>query len=286
VNAAALMPLAPDVYRELVRQALEEDLGSGDVTTKATVDPRQKGSATLLAKSRCVLAGLDVAAEAFRQIDRTVTVTVRHSDGSLLQPGTVAAEFHGPAAALLTAERTALNFVQRLSGTATLTRAFVDAAGGRLTVLDTRKTTPLLRTLEKYAVRAGGGTNHRFGLHDGILIKDNHVRLAGGVGPAVTAMNAASLGLPIEVEAQSLAQVDDALAAGVDVVLLDNLSTEDIIEAVRRCRGRARTEISGGVTLSRMPELAVTGADYVSVGALTHSAPAADLSLEIEPEIV
>ena len=285
MSAVAVAPLAPDVYRELVRQALEEDLGRGDVTTKATVDPRQRGSATLLAKSRCVLAGLDVAAEAFRQLDPTVTVTVRHPDGSLLEAGTVAAEFHGSAAALLTAERTALNFLQRLSGTATLTRAFVDVAGGRLTVLDTRKTTPLLRALEKYAVRAGGGTNHRFGLHDGILIKDNHVRLAGGVGPAVATMKAASSGLPIEVEAQSLAQVDDALAAGVDIVLLDNLSTPDIIEAVKRCRGRARTEISGGVTLSRMPELAGTGADFVSIGALTHSAPAADLSLEIEPEV-
>ena len=284
MNTVQLAPLAPELYRELVRRALDEDLGPGDVTTRATVNPGQRGSATLLAKSRCVLAGLDVAVETFRQIDAAVQVTVRHPDGSHLEPGTVAAEFHGSAAALLTAERTALNFVQRLSGTATLTRAFVEAAGGRTTVLDTRKTTPLLRALEKYAVRAGGGTNHRFGLHDGILIKDNHVRLAGGVGRAVAAMKAAGRGLPIEVEAQSLAQVDDALAAGVDIVLLDNLSTPEIVEAVKRCRGRARTEISGGVTLSRMPELAGTGADFVSIGALTHSAPSADLSLEIEPE--
>ena len=283
MNAALLAPLAPESYRELVRRALEEDLGPGDVTTGATVDPRQRGAATLLAKSRCVLAGLDVAAEAFRLIDASVQVTVQHPDGSLLEPGMVAAEFRGPAAALLTAERTALNFVQRLSGTATLTRAFVEAAGGRITVLDTRKTTPLLRALEKYAVRAGGGSNHRFGLHDGILIKDNHVRLAGGVGRAVAAMRAAGRGLAIEVEAQSLGQVDEALAAGVDIVLLDNLSTPEMIEAVKRCRGRARTEISGGVTLSRMAELALTGADYVSIGALTHSAPSADLSLEIEP---
>jgi len=280
-----LAPLAPELYRDLVRRALEEDLGPGDVTTGATVDPRQRGSATLLAKSRCVLAGLDVAVEAFRQIDAAVQVTVYHPDGSLLEPGTVAAEFRGSAAALLTAERTALNFVQRLSGTATLARAFVEAAGGRITVLDTRKTTPLLRALEKYAVRAGGATNHRFGLHDGILIKDNHVRLAGGVGRAVAAVKTAGRGLPIEVEAQSLEQVDDALAAGVDIILLDNLSTPETIEAVKRCRGRARTEISGGVTLSRMPELALTGADYVSIGALTHSAPSADLSLEIEPGV-
>jgi nicotinate-nucleotide pyrophosphorylase (carboxylating) len=194
------------------------------------------------------------------------------------------AEFRGQAAALLTAERTALNFMQRLSGTATLARGFVDLAAGRITVLDTRKTTPLLRALEKYAVRAGAAVNHRHGLSDGILIKDNHVRLAGGVVEAVTRMRTGARGLPIEVEAQSLEQVDAALAAGADTILLDNLSTADIIEAVQRCRGRAKTEISGGVTLTRLPELAATGADFVSVGALTHSAPAADLSFEIEPE--
>jgi nicotinate-nucleotide pyrophosphorylase (carboxylating) len=173
--------------------------------------------------------------------------------------------------------------MQRLSGIATLTRQFVDAAGGTIIILDTRKTTPLLRALEKYAVRAGGGTNHRSGLDDGILIKDNHVRLAQGVVPAVTRMRRANREMPTEVEAQSLQQVDEALEAGADIVLLDNLSTADIIEAVRRCRGRAKTEISGGVTLARMPELAVTGADFVSIGALTHSAPAADISFEIEP---
>jgi nicotinate-nucleotide pyrophosphorylase (carboxylating) len=172
--------------------------------------------------------------------------------------------------------------MQRLSGIATLTRTFVEAAGGRITILDTRKTTPLLRALEKYAVRAGGGVNHRGGLDDGILIKDNHIRLAGGVEAAVTRMRKANREMPTEVEAQSLEQVDQALDAGADIILLDNLSTPDIIEAVRRCRGRAKTEISGGVTLARLPELAATGADYVSVGALTHSAPAADLSFEIE----
>ena len=172
------------------------------------------------------------------------------------------AEIHGRASALLTAERTALNFMQRMTGIATLTRQFVDAAAGRITILDTRKTTPLMRTLEKYAVRAGGGVNHRFGLSDGILIKDNHVRLAGGVCNAVARMRASKPDLPIEVEAQSLSEVADALQAGADIVLLDNLSTPDIIDAVRQCRGRAKTEISGGVTLARMPELAGTGADY------------------------
>jgi nicotinate-nucleotide pyrophosphorylase (carboxylating) len=191
----------------------------------------------------------------------------------------------GTATALLTAERTALNFMQRLSGIATLTRTFVRAAGDRITILDTRKTTPLLRVLEKYAVRAGGGVNHRGGLDDGILIKDNHIRLAGGVQSAVTRMRKANREMPTEVEAQSLEQVDEALDAGADIILLDNLSTAEIIEAVRRCRGRAKTEISGGVTLERLPELAATGADYVSVGALTHSAPSADLSFEIERAI-
>ena len=200
------------------------------------------------------------------------------------EPGTEVAEFTGTRPALLTAERTALNFLQRLSGIATLTRQFVDAAAGRITVLDTRKTTPMLRALEKYAVRAGGGVNHRSGLDDGILIKDNHIRLAGGVRrrsrPGCGRRNRE---MPTEVEAQSLAEVDEALEAGAEIILLDNLSTEDIINAVTRCRGRAKTEISGGVTLQRMRELAATGADYVSVGALTHSAPAADLSFEIEP---
>jgi nicotinate-nucleotide pyrophosphorylase (carboxylating) len=198
-------------------------------------------------------------------------------------PGTEVADVRGRASALLTAERTALNFVQRLSGIATLTRQFVDAAAGRITVLDTRKTTPLLRVLEKYAVRAGGGVNHRGGLDGGILIKDNHIRLAGGVGAAVARMRAANRAMLLEIEAQSLAQVDEALVAGADIVMLDNLSIADIVEAVTRCRGRARTEISGGVTLARMNELAATGADFVSIGALTHSAPSMDLSFEIEP---
>ena len=276
-------PLDPGHYRELVRRALAEDLGWGDVTTEGTIARDQKGRGVIVAKSECVLAGMSIAAEAFRQLDPGVIVTVHKEDGTLLRCGEEVATIAGTATALLTAERTALNFMQRLSGIATLTRRFVDAAGGRITVLDTRKTTPLLRALEKYAVRAGGGVNHRAGLDDGILIKDNHIRLAGGVQAAVTRMRKANREMPTEVEAQSLAQVDEALEAGADIVLLDNLSTAEIIDAVRRCRGRAKTEISGGVTLARLPELAGTGADYVSVGALTHSAPSADLSFEIEP---
>jgi nicotinate-nucleotide pyrophosphorylase (carboxylating) len=277
-----LEPLAADDYRDLVRRALAEDVGRGDITTTGTVDPGKRGHAIVLAKSECVVAGLDVAIEAFRQLDPSIAITVHHGDGTPCAPGTTVAEISGRADALLIGERTALNFMQRLSGIATLTREFVDAAAGRITVLDTRKTTPLMRALEKYAVRAGGGTNHRFGLDDGILIKDNHVRLAGGVVSAVQRMRAANLNLPVEVEAQSLCEVDAALEAGADIVLLDNLSTADIVTAVGKCRGKARTEISGGVTLARMPELAATGADFVSIGALTHSAPAADLSFEIE----
>jgi len=283
VKPVPFEPLDPGVYRELVRRALAEDFGWGDVTTEGTVDRDQKARAIILAKSRCVIAGLDIAAEAFRQLDPTVAVTLHHHDSDLVEDGTEVAEFRGHASALLTAERTALNFLQRLSGIATLTRQFVDAAHGRIVILDTRKTTPLLRALEKYAVRAGGGTNHRGGLDDGILIKDNHIRLAGGVTSAVTRMRKANREMPTELEAQSLAQVDEALAAGADIVMLDNMSTAEMIEAVRRCRGKAETEISGGVTLQRMPELASTGADYVSIGGLTHSAPAVDLSFEIEP---
>jgi nicotinate-nucleotide pyrophosphorylase (carboxylating) len=277
-------PLDPGSYREVVRRALAEDLGWGDITTEATVDETLKARGQIVAKCDCVLAGLDAAAEAFRQLDPSASITVRMPDGSRCKPGDVVAEVRGSAASLLTAERTALNLLQRLSGVATMTRKFVDAAAGRITILDTRKTTPSLRALEKYAVRAGGGTNHRAGLDDGILIKDNHIRLAGGVHVAVERMKAAGQEMPIEVEAQSLAQVDEALAAGANIILLDNLSTDEIREAVRRIGGRAQTEISGGVTLDRVPELASTGANYVSVGALTHSAPAADLSFEIEPD--
>lgn len=276
-------PLDAGAYRELVRRTLAEDFGWGDVTTEATIDRDLKARGVILAKSPLVLAGIDIACEAFRQLDPGVTITLHRHDGDHCEPGTEVAELRGYAAPMLTAERTALNFIQRLCGIATLTRKFVTAAAGRIVILDTRKTTPMLRVLEKYAVRAGGGVNHRSGLDDGILIKDNHIRLGGGVVKVVTTMRKANREMPTEVEAQSLEQVDGALEAGADIVLLDNLSTPEILEAVRRCRGRAKTEISGGVTLDRIPELAVTGADYVSVGALTHSAPSADISFEIEP---
>jgi nicotinate-nucleotide pyrophosphorylase (carboxylating) len=276
--------LDPALYRETVRRALAEDLGWGDVTTDATVPPDAHARGIILSKCECVVAGLDVAAETFRQLDPGCEFVALKKDGDPCTHGDAVAEVRGLAASMLTAERTALNFLQRLSGIATLTRRFVDAAGGRITILDTRKTTPTLRALEKYAVRAGSGTNHRGGLDDGILVKDNHIRLAGGVAAAVRKLKASDPEMPIEVEAQSLQQVDEALAARADILLLDNLSIDEIREAVRRARGRAQIEISGGVTLDRLAELSTTGADYVSVGALTHSAPAADLSFELEPD--
>lgn len=267
---------------DLVRRALAEDVGTGDVTTDATVPADAVGRGILLAKSPLVVAGLDVAATVFAEVDRRTRFDPRRADGDRVNPMTVMAEVTGPARALLTGERVALNFLQRLSGIATLARRFVDAAAGRTTILDTRKTTPTLRALEKYAVRVGGATNHRFGLYDAFLVKDNHVRLAGGVAAAVSRARQAQPDLPVEIEAQSLDEVGEALAAGADIVLVDNLPLEDVREAVGRARGRAKVEISGGVTLDRIPELAESGADYVSVGALTHSAPAADISFEIE----
>jgi nicotinate-nucleotide pyrophosphorylase (carboxylating) len=269
---------------DLIRRALAEDVGSGDVTTEATVPVEARGRGVLLAKSPLVVAGLDVAAAVFHEVDPRTSLAPRAAEGDAVAPLTVVGVVTGPARALLTGERVALNFMQRLSGVATLTRRFVDAASGRITILDTRKTTPTLRALEKYAVRVGGGTNHRIGLYDAFLVKDNHVRLAGGIAAAVARARAARPDLPVEVEAQSLAEVDDALAAGVDTVLVDNLPLEAVQQAVRRARGRARVEISGGVTIDRIPALAATGADFVSVGALTHSAPSADISFEIEIE--
>lgn len=275
--------LDPAAYRDLVRRALDEDLGAGDVTTDATVDPAQRARGVFIVKAPCVLAGLDVAADTFRQVDASVAVSGRRLDGERCAPGDEIAVVNGTARALLIAERTALNFLQRLSGIATRTRQFVDAAAGRITILDTRKTTPTLRALEKYAVAAGGGTNHRAGLYDAILIKDNHIRLAGGVAAAIERVRRQSPQLRIEVEAQTLAEVDEALASAADIILADNMSPADVRETVVRARGRAKVEISGGVTLERIQELGGTGADYVSVGALTHSAPAVDISFEIEP---
>jgi nicotinate-nucleotide pyrophosphorylase (carboxylating) len=278
-----LEPLDPALYREIVRQALDEDVRDGDITTDATVPAALQARGVFLVKADCVLAGLDVACEAFRLLEPAVRVDAHAHDGAACSAGEAIAVVHGSARALLVGERTALNFLQRLSGIATRARQFVEAGGIRITILDTRKTTPTLRALEKYAVRAGGATNHRAGLFDAILIKDNHIRLAGGVAAAVQRAREYRPGLPVEIEAETLDQVDVALAAGADTILVDNMSTAEVREAVVRARRRAKIEISGGVTLERIPQLAATGADFVSVGALTHSAPAVDISFEIEP---
>ena len=277
--------LEPVDYRDIVRRALAEDLDGGDVTTDAIFGSFDRARGTFLAKAPCTLAGIEVALEAFVQLDGDVDASWHAHDGDECAAGMAFGQITGSARALLSGERTALNFLQRLSGIATLAREFVRAAGGRITVLDTRKTTPGLRALEKYAVRTGGATNHRMSLNDGVMIKDNHIRAGGGITRAVSLVRASGLkpDIAVEVEVETLAQVDEALAAGADILLLDNMTTEEIREAVRRSRGRARTEISGGVTLARMPELASSGADYVSIGALTHSAPAVDISFEIEP---
>jgi nicotinate-nucleotide pyrophosphorylase (carboxylating) len=282
-----MTPLDPGVYLDLVRRALAEDVGYGDRTTNAIVPAEATARARFEARGKCVVAGLDVATAVFTELDRSAVLTGIVRDGDVCQAGKVLAIVTGSARALLTGERTALNFLQRLSGIATLTRRFVEAADGNITVLDTRKTTPGLRALEKYAVRCGGGTNHRFGLYDAVLIKDNHIRIAGSVAEAVGRVLRDSAGglhapVPVEVEAQSLAQVEEAIAAGADTIMLDNLGVDAMREAVRLIAGRTRIEISGGVTLETLPHLASIGADVVSVGALTHSAPAVDISLEIE----
>jgi len=282
-NVSQLEPLAREVYVETVRRALNEDVRDGDITTDATVPADQMARGVFVVKTDCVLAGLDVAFEAFRQLDPEVRLTPQRQDGDACHAGEEIATVLGPARVLLIGERTALNFLQRLSGIATRARRFVDASGGRITILDTRKTTPTLRALEKYAVRAGGAMNHRAGLFDAVLIKENHIHLAGGVRQAVERCRAHNPGVPIEVEAETLAEFQEALTADVDMILLDNMRTTEIHHAVALTRGRTKIEISGGVTLERLPELAATGADFVSVGALTHSAPAVDISFEIEP---
>jgi nicotinate-nucleotide pyrophosphorylase (carboxylating) len=275
--------LEPGDYRDLVRRALAEDLAGGDVTTDAIIGQGDRACGTFLVKSPCTLAGLDVALEVFVQLDPRVRAEWQFRDGDSCGAGVTIGQITGSARAMLSGERTALNILQHLSGIATLARQFVEASGGTITILDTRKTTPTLRALEKYAVRMGGATNHRMSLNDGVMIKDNHIRLGGGIANAVTQVRALGAKPVVEVEVETLQQVDQALDAGAEILLLDNMTTDDIREAVRRCRGRAKTEISGGVTLARIPELASTGADFVSAGALTHSAPAVDISFDIQP---
>jgi len=268
-------------FRDLVARALAEDIGEGDITTRAIVPGSLMAQGVFVAKTPLSVAGLDVAREVFNQVDAAIEFTSTHGDGDRVERGAHVARVSGRAASLLAAERTALNFLQYLCGIATMTRAFVEAAGG-LAVLDTRKTTPGLRALAKYAVRCGGGQNHRVGLFDGILIKDNHIRVAGGIAEAVRRVRASSPGFPIEVEAQDTAQVAEALEAGADIIMLDNFDDVAAARAVAQIARRARVELSGNMTVDRVRALAQSGADCVSVGALTHSAPAADISLEID----
>ena len=268
----------------LIEQALREDVGPGDVTTRAVIPPGVRGKGAILVKAHGVICGLQVAAEVFRAVDERISFRPRVREGEPVQPGDVVAEVEGPLRGILTAERTALNFLARLSGIATLTARFVDAvAPYRAVILDTRKTTPGWRVLEKYAVRCGGGRNHRMGLYDMVLIKDNHIAACGSISEAVRRVRAAGVGVPVEVEVKDLDELREALKLGVDRILLDNFSVEDIAEAVKIAEGRVPLEASGGVTLDNVAAIAATGVDYISVGALTHSAPALDLSLELSP---
>ncbi len=269
---------------DLVARALAEDVGAGDVTTAATVPSGTRARARITQKAPGVVFGLDVAERCFAALDPAVGVRRETVEGAWREGGPVLA-LAGDAAALLAAERTALNLLQRLSGVATLTAHYVRAvAGAPARILDTRKTTPGLRALEKAAVVAGGGTNHRAGLFDAILIKENHVAIAGGVAPAVRAARAAAPGLPLEVECRDEADVDEALEAGAPRLLLDNMEPARLRRIAERVGDRAQLEASGGVTLATVRDVAETGVHWISVGALTHSAPALDLSLLLEPE--
>jgi nicotinate-nucleotide pyrophosphorylase (carboxylating) len=272
-----------DPDRDAVARALAEDVGDGDVTTEATVPAGARARALISQKAPGVIFGIALAEQTFRQLDPEVQTERLAEEGRWRDPGPVLG-IEGLARAILTGERTALNFLQRLSGIATLTAAYVRAVEGTgAVILDTRKTTPGLRALEKAAVAAGGGVNHRTGLHDAILIKENHAALAGGVGEAVRRGRAAAPQLPLEVECRTLEEVDQALAAGAQRILLDNMTLVELRAAVERVGGRAELEASGGVTLQTVGEIARTGVNSVSVGALTHSAPALDLSLILEP---
>jgi nicotinate-nucleotide pyrophosphorylase (carboxylating) len=268
---------------DIVAGALAEDVGDGDVTTAATVPADARARALITQKAPGVVFGLEPAEETFRTLDPAIESERLVDEGVWRESGPVL-QIEGSARAILTGERTALNFMQRLSGIATLTARCVKAVEGTGTkILDTRKTTPGLRALEKAAVAAGGGTNHRAGLYDAILIKENHSALAGGVGAAVRRALEAAPGLPLEVECRTLAEVDEALAAGSHRILLDNMSTDQLRAAVAHVDGRAELEASGGVTLETLRAIASTGVQFVSVGALTHSPPALDLSLLLEP---
>jgi nicotinate-nucleotide pyrophosphorylase (carboxylating) len=274
--------VSPQIER-LIRDSLDEDIGAGDLATMATISAESQGTGLFRAKKQGVVAGLVLLERIFYFIDPKVSIRLLTKDGTQVAEGTVVAEAEGPVRALLLAERTALNFLQRLSGTATLTRQYVEAVKDfPCKVLDTRKTTPGLRTLEKYAVRMGGGTNHRIGLYDAALVKDNHIEATGSIAKAVKAVRLnAPFMAKVEVEAANLTQVQEAIDAGADVIMLDNMSIAQMAEAVSLVNKRAWVEASGGITLNTIRQIAGTGVDFISSGALTHSAPVVDFNMKI-----
>jgi nicotinate-nucleotide pyrophosphorylase (carboxylating) len=273
-----------DAVGRLIALALEEDVGPGDVTAEACVPQGARGTALIFAKEMLVVSGASAAARVFRALDPSCDLELLHGEGDACDAGDGVLRIHGSLRAILTGERTALNLLQRLCGVATLTQKYAQAlAGTKTRLLDTRKTSPGMRALEKAAVRAGGGVNHRGALFDGILVKDNHAACAGSIREAVRRARAAAHPLlKVEAEVSTPEQIEEALAAGADMLLLDNLGDDELRRAVQQVRGRVPLEASGGMTLDRLPRVAATGVDYVSVGALTHSAAAADLSLLVE----
>jgi len=272
----------PSSVKAFIGAALEEDIGSGDITSRLIVPAGHESTAMLVAKEGLVLAGLPFVEEVFHTIDGSVGVKALTEEGSHLKKGTIVAEISGKTKALLMGERVALNILQHLSGIATTTNRFVVKMKGlKAKLLDTRKTTPCMRFMEKYAVRMGGGKNHRFGLYDGILIKDNHVEIAGGIKEALKLAEEGRYLSKVEVEVENLKEFREALQRGADIIMLDNMPLKDIKEAVRLAKGRTAIEVSGNITLENIREIAETGADLISVGCITHSAPAVDISMKI-----
>lgn len=269
-------------FENIIELGLHEDLGLGDITTESCVPADAKSSGSFIAKEDGIICGLEIAAGVFRYLDSGVKMDFCVSDGDFVERGNIVATIAGPSRAILSGERLALNLLQRLSGIATVTRrASGEIAGFKTRITDTRKTTPGLRTFEKYAVRTGGGSNHRFGLFDGILIKDNHIKAAGGIREAVLmARERAPHTMRVEVETETLEQVSEALDAGADIIMLDNMATELMAEAVKLIDGRALTEASGNMDRRSLREVAETGVDFISIGALTHSVKAMDISLK------
>jgi nicotinate-nucleotide pyrophosphorylase (carboxylating) len=289
MSATPLLPVLPtNLISDAIRAALAEDLGlAGDITTNATVAPDAVAEAVIASRSDGVVSGLPLAEAAFRALDRDVKFEINKHDGERVSPGDVVATISGNARAILSAERVALNFMGRMSGIATLTRHYCDAvAGTKARIVDTRKTTPGLRAVEKYAVRCGGGHNHRTGLFDAVLIKDNHIVAAGGLAAAITAArNSAGHLVKIEVEVDTLDQLDEVLQHKVDAVLLDNMTPAQLRDAVTRIAGRCLSDASGGVNLGTVRDIAATGVDMISIGALTHSAAVLDLGLDFKPRL-